>query len=177
VSLSACQGPDNAATLTYDQAVNFISYANDDEGSDHIGPGPGKSFVLYRIVSVDNTGSKAEAFTIDSLNAKAASSAGISTEHIGGEAQILQDELASKIKVAPGAKLTATPSHPIGCILMTVKDTTPPTFVHGKQTNLFWASGNSNVKLDTVRANTTIGVVIGTASPTLLRHRCEGKFN
>jgi hypothetical protein len=174
--LAGCQTPDNTATLTYDQTANFLEYSIDGTGSGHHAA-QNRSFVLYRIVSVDNTGSKAQPFTLDPTRAKTGNSQGISTDHIGSEKQVLGGELLAKIDIAPGTKLTATPGHQIGCVAMEVTDTSPQTLVHGQETNLFWTSGNPDVKLNTVRANTTIATISGPASPTLLQHRCQNKFN
>lgn len=71
VPLAGCQTPDNTATLTYDQTANFLEYSIDGTGSGHHAA-QNRSFVLYRIVSVDNTGSKALPFTLDPVKQRQA---------------------------------------------------------------------------------------------------------
>jgi hypothetical protein len=177
IALGGCgQDPNGVVTVTYDQVSNFEGYARPFSGASVTEPGV--SFTIYRIISVDNTGSKAQQYTLDPLDAKTFSSQGFTPEHASDEFALLGELALTKVTVKPGAKLVGTADHAVGCIIMKFKDTQPATLVHGHLVNLAWSYSGDDPKVDLVRlpSNKTVAVTGFPASSTTLAHQCENKL-
>lgn len=168
--LPGCGDKDATVTIVYDQDSNFATHDTEGINDGHHAP-DGQVFVMYRIVSIANTGPKPIAFTFGRDHMTTIQDE-LSTDHAAFESVLLGPELIGTVHVAPGA--TESDHADLGCFIMAanVKDGAPAA---GKMIDLLHQVADQPVHMQRMGGDTVATYTDG-PSGTSLQNRCQGKM-